>query len=84
MTTTKTATEQRTFGTRDPRYDGKLDELARLTFGHDWNDLSPTERQELALSACTLLSIDQGRSVCTARGIINPKCSPGCPLHEPF
>jgi len=77
-------TEQKTFGTRDPRDDGKLDRLARLTYGHTWNDLSPAERQQLALSACKLLSIDQGRRVCTGRGIINPKCGPGCPLHEPY
>ena len=76
-------TEQKTFGRRDPRDDGKLDRLARLTYGHQWNDLSPTERQQLAVNACEFLHIGQGRRVCTGRGIINPKCSPGCPEHEP-
>ena len=91
MMTTANGREHRTFGKADPRCDGQLDALARFTYGHDWNGISPQQRALLiagatneALSACKLLSIDQGRRVCAARGIINPKCSPGCPLHEPF
>jgi len=76
-------TEGRTFGTRDPRADGEFDELARATYGHTWNDLSPTERQQLTVNACAHLSIDQGRRLCPIRGKLNPKCSPGCPEHMP-
>jgi len=79
----RVAEEHRTFGQRDPRDDGQLDELARLTYGHQWNDLSPTERQELELCACAHLSIGQGRRLCPIRGKLNPKCSPGCPEHLP-
>ena len=84
MSKMKGTTARRTFGTRDPCADGKLDEMAVAAYGMAWNAISPLQRRALIGVPCQYISIDQGRRVCTSKGTINPKCGPECPEHAPL
>jgi len=41
------STTHQSFGTRDPRDKGELDQAAVKAFAHLWNELTPTERARL-------------------------------------